>query len=55
MTITEIKKTLEDRNLKEVAKRAGVAYSAIRTIMKGGNVADRTLMHLSNYLKGVQK
>ena len=54
MTITELQRALEDRNLLEVSKRAGVAYSALRKIAAGNdNVSLRTCNRLSIYLFGV--
>lgn len=49
--LDRIRKTLEDRNLKEVSKRAGVAYSAIRKISQGqDNISTRTTLRLAKYL-----
>ena len=54
MNIEELRRALEDRNLLEVSKRAGVAYSALRKISKGDdNVSLRTANRLSTYLFGV--
>ena len=53
MTIGQIKKALQDRNKKEVARLAGVAYSAIRKLSKGqDNISLRTAQKLSDYLEG---
>jgi transcriptional regulator with XRE-family HTH domain len=46
---------LEDRNLLEVSKRAGVSYSALRKIAAGNdNISLRTANRLSSYLFGVK-
>jgi len=52
MTIGQIKKALQDRNKKEVARQVGVAYSAIRKLSKGqDNISLRTAQKLSDYLE----
>lgn len=53
MSITQrIRIALEDRNLLEVSKRAGVAYSAIRKVTKGhgDSISVRTSNRLAKYL-----
>ena len=55
MTIEELRRALEDRNLRVVSARAGVGYSALRKIAKGqDNVSLRTMNRLSTYLFGVK-
>ena len=54
MNIEELKKALEDRNLLEVSRRAGVSYSALRKIAEGkDNISLRSANRLANYLFGV--
>ncbi len=54
MSFDELRRALEDRNLLEVSKRAGVAYSALRKISKGDDrISLRTANRLSLYLFGV--
>ena len=55
MNFDDVKRALEDRNLLEVSKRAGVGYSALRKISKGDDrVSLRTINRLSAYLFGVK-
>lgn len=55
MNIEELRMALEDRNLLEVSKRAGVSYSALRKIAAGNdNISLRTANRLSSYLFGVK-
>lgn len=54
LTLIQIKKKLEDRNLKEVSKKSGVKYGTLYNIATGKNDNPnyKTLKTLSDYLKG---
>jgi len=55
VNIDELRMALEDRNLLEVSKRAGVSYSALRKIAAGNyNISLRTANRLSSYLFGIK-
>lgn len=50
--IDVIKEKLADRNLKEVSKRTGIKYHALRRIMlgEGDKLSYMTIEKLANYL-----
>lgn len=52
LSVTDIKKLLEDRNLRIVAERAGVHYQTLYRIAKkpGYNPSSLTVEKLSEYL-----
>lgn len=52
-TLEEIKKELQDRNLKAVAEGSGVHYNAVYRLMTGQvNPSYETVKKLSDYLEG---
>lgn len=53
MTIDEIRKKLQDRNLAVVSERIGIHYNTLYRIAKGeGNPNYETLKKLEAYLNG---
>lgn len=53
MTIDEIRKKLEDRNLMVVSEKIGIHYNTLYRITKGeGNPNYKTLKKLEEYLNG---
>lgn len=52
LTLSEIKKILEDRNLKVIAERTGVSYQTLWRITKGNATPSATTAEkISNYLE----
>lgn len=51
LTIDEIRETLRDRNLAEVARRAGVGYPTVRRLMAGKSARYEAIAALSDYLQ----
>ena len=54
MTIPAIVEALQDRNLKVVAEKTGLAYSTILRVKRGThiNISYKTIEVLSDYLEG---
>jgi predicted transcriptional regulator len=52
LTIEEIRRALEDRNLWVVAGRTGVSYSTLYRVRKGAAVSYKHLTALSEYFRG---
>ena len=53
LTLDEIKEQLTDRNIKQVASKAGVHQNAVYRLMRGqSNPSYETVKKLSNYLEG---
>lgn len=52
-TSDQIRARLADRNLRQVAERAGVGYHALWRVMAGKQIADETMLaRLTEYLDG---
>ena len=52
MTLDEIRDALADRNLSEVARRAGVGYATIRRLAAGYGARYSAIKAVSDYLQG---
>ncbi|ANI79026.1 hypothetical protein [Sphingobium sp. EP60837] len=50
LTIDCIRKRLEDRNLKLVAKRTGLSYYIVRRAREGADISYKAVKSLSDYL-----
>lgn len=54
LTLDEVRKKLQDRNLAEVARRTAIGYVNLHRIKTGKNEnpSYQTMLTLSNYLEG---
>ena len=52
LILEEIQDRLKDRNLSEVARRAGLDYATVYKASKAKNVSYNTVKVLSDYLTG---
>lgn len=52
LNIEQIRESLADRNIREVAKRAGISEATIYRALRGQDIKLSTLARLSSYLEG---
>jgi predicted transcriptional regulator len=51
LTLEEIKKRLQDRNLSEISRKTGISYMTIWKVSKGSGASYATVLTLSEYLE----
>lgn len=51
LTLENIRKALEDRNLRRVSERTGISYSTLMRLRRGDTLSYRNVKQLSDYIK----